>query len=221
MGLSFTVAPQRSQALLQKIRDFLKKGGAGEKKRVETKDPVHLSKERSSFICAEIPAPVAPYKAKSHANYKPRLSVILHKPPLMKQICQRVDLLHCVCVCVRRRLTNDTKSTLHEHVGWKILPPKHFVSINSFYCSHFRVKCQPAQDQTIDWRCKSSGSVAQLLPSSGSRLCYEWDNCCVWAIPVCQLSCSGQDIYKTNVPCLTLQRSISRSQIVQLWHVLI
>lgn len=36
-----------------------------------------------------------------------------------------------------------------------------------------------------------------------------------WVIPVSQLSSSGQDIYKTNVLCLTLQSSISRSWIAQ------
>lgn len=107
-----TVAPWGLRSLLKKIRE----------RRAETKEPVHLSKEGSSFICAQIPAPVAPYKAQSHANYKPRLSVILPKPSLMKQIRPRADLLRCLCVSlcvcvVGWQMTHSLRVSMHPFIS--------------------------------------------------------------------------------------------------------
>lgn len=52
----------------------------------------HLCSQGNPFICVKNPAPAAPFKHQSHANYN-NPSLILPQPPLMTQTCQRAELL--------------------------------------------------------------------------------------------------------------------------------
>lgn len=79
---------------------------------------------------------------------------------------------------------------------------KHFLLFKIFKSSVNRQQVKKQnRTKTSNTDMRWNRIVTQLLNSFWSHLCYWWDTRCAWAFPMCQLSRSGQDIYKTTVPC--------------------